>query len=78
MHCWVKIYNVKNIGQFTQMIWRGTREIGIGYAWNEDKMQNFVVATFRPKGNIMGEYPANVLPVYDGERKTFLCFSNLI
>jgi hypothetical protein len=64
-------------GQFTQMIWKGTREIGIGYAWNEDKYQNFVVAVFRPKGNNMGEYSANVLPIYDGERTTLFCFPNL-
>jgi hypothetical protein len=38
-----------------------------------------VVATFLPKGNRIGEYPVNVLPIPKGEwEKYLLCFSNLI
>jgi hypothetical protein len=63
----LKLKNFFNTGNFTQSVWKGSKEIGIGYAWNEDKNQNFVVATFLPKGNRIGEYPVNVLPIPKGE-----------
>jgi hypothetical protein len=61
---------LNNTGNFTQSVWKGSKEIGIANAWNEDENQTFVVATFLPKGNRIGEYPANVLPLPKGERKS--------
>ncbi len=57
-----------NTGNFTQSIWKGSKEVGIGYATNEDKNQNFVVATFLPKGNFNGGHATNVLPIPKRER----------
>ncbi len=51
------------IGHFTQSVWKDTKEIGIAYAWNTDKNQNFVVASYIPQGNYPDEYVDNVLPL---------------
>ena len=66
----IKKYNFNNlqnnnendieINNFTQMIWKSTKEVGFGYSF--DKKGNFyVVANYYPCGNIKGEYINNVL-----------------
>jgi len=43
-------------GHYTQMIWKNTKQIGVGVA--ACKNGNFVVvANYSPPGNYMGEYP---------------------
>ncbi len=70
-----KLKNFFNTGNFTQSVWKDSKEVGIAYASNKYKNQNFVVATFLPKGNFNGGHPTNVLP---GERnKVLVCFTNL-
>ena len=53
----------KGTGHFTQMIWKNTEEIGIGFEKNDDKM--YVVAYYYPAGNIFNEFESNVF----GENK---------
>jgi hypothetical protein len=65
-----------NTGNFTQSVWKGSKEVGIGYATNQDKNQNFVVATFLPKGNLNGGHPTNVLPRKINQ--ILVCFPNRI
>nr|XP_033817962.1 uncharacterized protein LOC117368424 [Geotrypetes seraphini] len=50
-------------GHFTQMIWRGSKEVGVGNATN-GKGMFVVVALYNPAGNITnpGYYSHNVLP----------------
>ena len=60
----IKVHNFKkefqvNSGHFTQLIWKGTEEVGFGVA-NRGKLY-FVVANYYPAGNILGEFSTNVL-----------------
>ena len=53
----------KNTSHFTQMIWKGTKELGFGIVKNKkDKDKIFyAVALYYPPGNILGEFKENVL-----------------
>uniref|UniRef100_A0A6Q2WZ70 SCP domain-containing protein n=1 Tax=Esox lucius TaxID=8010 RepID=A0A6Q2WZ70_ESOLU len=50
-------------GQFTQLVWRSSKEVGVGMA-NSGTGMVTVVANFKPAGNITnpGYYALNVLP----------------
>ncbi|KAG4071421.1 hypothetical protein HA402_011575 [Bradysia odoriphaga] len=57
---WKKNEPQKGTGHFTQVIWKGSKEIGIAAA--RSKSGNFyVVAEYYPPGNYVGEYNENVL-----------------
>ena len=45
-------------GHFTQVIWRGSTELGCG--WADCNGQTFMVCRYAPPGNYEGEFPANV------------------
>ena len=47
-------------GHFTQVVWKGSKELGIGKAVKGDKV--FVVASYRPPGNYAGRFKENVFP----------------
>nr|XP_023693772.1 uncharacterized protein LOC111857308 [Paramormyrops kingsleyae] len=53
----------KKTGHFTQVVWKDSQEMGIGLA-TDGKGKVFVVARYRPAGNITnpGYYERNVLP----------------
>ncbi|VDK85243.1 unnamed protein product [Dibothriocephalus latus] len=53
-------------GNFTQMVWSRTREVGFGKA--SARGQCVVVAHYRPPGNIRGRYLENVFPPICPER----------
>ncbi|KAL5012919.1 hypothetical protein ScPMuIL_011470 [Solemya velum] len=46
-------------GHFTQMVWKGTTELGVGKAKTSGG-KVIVVANYRPAGNMVGTYTANV------------------
>lgn len=48
-------------GHFTQVVWKGSRELGVGIAKSRNG-QIFVVARYSPPGNYVGSFRANVLP----------------
>merc|ERR1719167_1124639 len=50
----------KNIGHFTQIVWKSTTELGVGVASKDGKA--FVVAHYSPPGNMLGDFTAEVLP----------------
>ncbi|XP_063406726.1 Golgi-associated plant pathogenesis-related protein 1-like [Mytilus trossulus] len=50
----------KEYGHFTQVVWKGSREMGIGKAKKDDRV--VVVANYRPAGNCIGFYAKNVFP----------------
>nr|KAG5689608.1 hypothetical protein BaRGS_032366 [Batillaria attramentaria] len=48
-------------GHFTQVVWKGSRELGVGKA-KDGKGKVIVVANYRPAGNMIGTYRENVFP----------------
>lgn len=50
-----------NTGHFTQVVWKGSTELGIGIGYQKSGMC-VVVANYREHGNMMGAFPQNVLP----------------
>lgn len=48
-------------GHFTQVVWKGSTELGVGMAKNS-KNQIYVVANYNPPGNFQGDFKQNVLP----------------
>lgn len=48
-------------GQFTQVVWKDSRELGVAFAKANGRV--VVVANYFPSGNIVGHFTRNVLPV---------------
>jgi len=48
------------IGHFTQVVWKGSTEVGVGVAQEGSKV--VVVANYSPPGNFGGQYVENVPP----------------
>lgn len=46
-------------GQFTQMAWKGTKELGVGLGQTRSG-KVIVVCTYYPRGNVLGQFVANV------------------
>lgn len=53
-------------GHFTQVVWKGSKEFGVGKALAKDG-KTIVVASYRPAGNMVGKFSENVLPPKDGK-----------
>ena len=54
-------YNVKNESSathFSQLVWKNSKNLGIGHAYDGHKL--FVVALYKPPGNIRGQFTENV------------------
>lgn len=49
-------------GHFTQVVWKASRELGVGVEKNRNG-QIFVVASYWPAGNYIGSFINNVHPV---------------
>ena len=50
-------------GHFTQVAWKGTTQLGIGFAkgtYTGYSNCGFVVGRYKEAGNMMGEFPENV------------------
>lgn len=56
-------------GHFTQVVWRESRELGVGMAKNRSG-EVFIVANYDPPGNFIGSFDKNVLPTVDSEVKS--------
>ena len=50
-------------GHFTQVVWKGSTELGVGRAeaMHDGLLCTYVVARYRPAGNFIGEFAKNVL-----------------
>jgi hypothetical protein len=53
-------------GHFTQLVWKSSREIGVGRSQSRDGKW-FVVANFFPAGNYVGRNAENVFPPRDAK-----------
>ena len=51
-------------GHFTQVVWRDSREIGVGLS-KSDNGEYYAVANYYPPGNFIENYRENVLPNYN-------------
>lgn len=49
-------------GHFSQMVWKSSRELGVGVAKTK-KGKVLVVCNYEPRGNVIGQFNANVLRV---------------
>lgn len=56
-------------GHFTQVVWRESRELGVGMARNRSG-EVFIVANYNPPGNFIGSFEKNVLPIADDEQRS--------
>jgi uncharacterized protein YkwD len=54
----------KETGHFTQLVWKATKELGVGLALSPDKREVYFVTNYFPAGNIVnpGYFEENVLP----------------
>ncbi|XP_053664095.1 uncharacterized protein LOC128713264 [Anopheles marshallii] len=50
--------NFSQVGHFTQVVWKNSRNLGVGIAVQGTKV--YVVCNYDPPGNYGGQYPANV------------------
>ncbi|CAF3710038.1 unnamed protein product [Rotaria sp. Silwood1] len=50
-------------GHFTQVIWKGSKQLGIGIAFTSDNRTAYVVANYYPPGNVIRSFSSNVLPL---------------
>ncbi|OWF46517.1 Golgi-associated plant pathogenesis-related protein 1 [Mizuhopecten yessoensis] len=63
----IKHYNFANggfsmeTGHFTQVVWKGSKELGTGYARNNNGM-SVVCCNYRPAGNMQGSFATQVSP----------------
>ncbi|EFX82870.1 hypothetical protein DAPPUDRAFT_48780 [Daphnia pulex] len=49
-------------GHFTQVVWKGSRELGVGWATGSNGWTYFC-CNYSPAGNYQGQYQVNVLPL---------------
>lgn len=52
--------NGKVTGHFTQVVWKGTTEIGCGSTYCANLGGTYYVCDYKAPGNYYGEYTANV------------------
>uniref|UniRef100_A0A1Q3FQL7 Putative cysteine-rich secretory protein-2 n=1 Tax=Culex tarsalis TaxID=7177 RepID=A0A1Q3FQL7_CULTA len=50
--------NFSQVGHFTQVVWKESRELGVGMARNGNNV--YIVCNYDPPGNFMGKYASNV------------------
>jgi len=50
----------KGTGHFTQVVWKGSTELGIAKATGKKKGGTYVVAVYNPAGNLIGKLDDNV------------------
>jgi hypothetical protein len=53
---------LQNKGHFTQVVWKGSRELGVGWATGSNGWTYFC-CNYSPAGNYQGQYQVNVLPL---------------
>ena len=52
----------RGAGHFSQVVWKGSREIGIGRAFADNGQTVYVVCNYLPAGNVIGRFKENVFP----------------
>jgi hypothetical protein len=44
------------------VVWKGSTELGMGWAKSSDGRNVYIVGRYRPAGNMMGSFEENVFP----------------
>lgn len=63
----IKYYNYNNpgfsedTGHFTQLVWKSSTEVGCGVKSCGGIWGDYVVCSYNPAGNVIGEFPENVM-----------------
>ncbi|CAH3120076.1 unnamed protein product [Porites lobata] len=60
-----EFYVTPQFGHFTQIVWKGTHQVGAALATKNlgnGYIKTVIVARYSPRGNILGQFPDNVLP----------------
>lgn len=60
-----KLNSMQNASGFTQVIWKDSKEIGVGMA--RKGTSTYVVAIYYPVGNVVGRITQNVFPLVSSE-----------
>ena len=56
-----KKYSIQNEApaiHFSQLVWKNSKKLGVGHAYSGKKL--YIVALYKPPGNIRGQFAANV------------------
>ncbi|KAK0644351.1 CAP domain-containing protein, partial [Cercophora newfieldiana] len=53
-------------GHFTQLVWKGTREVGCGRRWCGEEKRWFLVCEYWPRGNVIGRFGEEVQAAVSG------------
>jgi glioma pathogenesis-related protein 2 len=70
LHVFHKEPTTLKTGHFTQVVWRESRDLGVGLAKNRAG-EVFIVANYDPPGNFIGSFEKNVLPLLtDGDERS--------
>ena len=56
----------QDTGHFTQLVWKGSTQIGCGAACSANK-KCYVTCNYYPPGNYQGQFANNVFPLKEGE-----------
>ena len=48
-------------GHFTQVVWAGSSQVGCGIKYCGDVWGDYIVCSYEAAGNVIGEFPENVL-----------------
>ena len=56
-----------NTRNFTQMLWKGTEEVGMALSRSEDGQLVVIVARYYPPGNVVGLFQENVKPIEESQ-----------
>lgn len=52
-----------NSGHFTQLVWKGTSEVGCGIKSCNNEWHDYIICSYNSPGNVGGEYADNVNPL---------------
>jgi len=55
-----------NTGHFTQLVWKGSKQIGCGASCNNSN-KCYVTCNYYPPGNYIGQFASNVFPLKEDE-----------
>lgn len=53
----------ENTGHFTQVVWKGTSELGCAYVTCDNAWRQYTICEYQEPGNWLGEFQENVLPL---------------